>query len=134
MRELQNELQSEIVIDLRDKINIKNCIKTNKEVLKKIIKRLNYDRIYILTKEKIEIEDNRIKILKDENELNIVKIKNNGIKYEKIIKIIIYFLIILILINLDNLMILIIIMLLIIINENLKKIIGIFCKEKIILE
>lgn len=128
------ELQSELLIDLRDKINIKDCIKMNKEVLKKIIKKLNFDRINVLTEDKIEIEDNRIKILKDENELNIGKIKNNGIKYEKIIKIIIYFLIILILINLDNLMILIIIILLIIINENLKKIIGIFCKEKIILE
>jgi hypothetical protein len=128
---------SEIIIDLRENSDILNCIIVDKLYIKKILKRLNYDKIIIITDYEIKIEDDRVIIIK-ENEIEkllnkkIIKINKNK-KLITIYSILLFVLIIIFLIINENILIFLIIIILILMRDNLKKIINIFYKKKVII-
>jgi hypothetical protein len=128
---------SEIIIDLRENSDILNCIIVDKLYIKKILKRLNYDKIIIITDYEIKIEDDRVIIIK-ENEIEkllnkkIIKINKNK-KLITIFSNLLFVLIIIFLITNENILIFFIIIILILMRDNLKKIINIFYKKKVII-
>jgi hypothetical protein len=134
-----SELLSEIIIDLRENSDILNSIRTSKILIKDLIGNLKYDKIFIITdkNEKLIIEDKRVIIVKKENIDNllnnkIIKIEDNN-KIVKILSIVLFIVIILFLINIDNILILIFLLIIILIRDNLRKVINIFYKKKIVI-